>query len=122
MTTLLQLSLSRSNQDKDIDFENQAGEVIEGVLFVGSLQSALNFDELRKRNIFSILTAGKGLNYIAPKDEFNQKIVDLVDHPGENLLNKLEESLSFLESRNYLWASLVSFIVHQEYLEVYLYV
>ena len=73
-----------------------ATSVCEG-LWVGSVSAAKSIDDLRKRNISSILTILRDIKVKYPKD-FQHKVVIMADHPMEDLLGKLPDALGFLEN------------------------
>jgi len=71
-----------------------AGEIIKDKLWIGSVQDAKNFEELKKRKIDTMLTAARGLYVFGRgaknRPDFIKKrlVLKISDHPGQLILDK----------------------------------
>ena len=72
-----------------------AGQVLPK-LFVGSLSAAIDTVALQKNNISRVLTAAGRLNVDLPVD-VEHFVIDIADHPSQNILPLLEECITFLD-------------------------
>ena len=71
-----------------------AGEIIKDKLWIGSVQDAKNFEELRKRKIDTMLTAARGLFVFGRgaknRPDFIKKrlVLKISDHPSQLILDE----------------------------------
>ncbi len=75
------------------DFD--ADEIVEG-LYVGSVEAALNFGELKKRNITHIVTVAADLE---PKfvDRITYMHVNINDYPNANIISTFPATIGFID-------------------------
>jgi len=72
-----------------------AHEVLPGV-FVGDVYAAHNQEELKKRNITHVINAVLAVTPPFP-DHFEYMHVQLLDYPGENVMNHFQNTTKFIE-------------------------
>jgi len=72
-----------------------AHEVLPNV-FVGDVYAAHNQEELKRRNVTHIINAALAITPPFP-DQFNYLHVQLLDFPGENVINHLQDTTKFID-------------------------
>jgi protein-tyrosine phosphatase len=92
----LQEILIRRSAEPDSEGREWDGCEIFPHLYVGSLQAALDVENLRKYSVSGVLTVANQLEVNLPEDILHLQI-DIADHPCANILEVLSQSLDFID-------------------------
>jgi uncharacterized protein (DUF2344 family) len=65
-------------------------------MFVGSLSSAIDVENLRRRNITHVIPVANRLIVNLPKD-IKYLQIDIVDHPNANILSVFQNAIDFID-------------------------
>lgn len=95
-SNLQNLMMSRTDGMCCEDSSWDCGQVIPG-LFVGSLRSAKDQENLMRNNVTRILTAAGRLILDVP-DGVEHMSLNIADHPCANLLEELPHSFEFIDA------------------------